>query len=51
MVGDVLNRIAAATARHAGSDLYGQLIGSWSIQLTWYDADGNQRSARGEWHF
>ena len=31
--------------------LYGRFVGSWSVESTWYDADGDRRTANGEWHF
>jgi hypothetical protein len=34
-----------------GAMLYGQFVGSWTIESTWFKRDGAQRTARGEWHF
>lgn len=52
MLGEALKRIAANEFLSGrGSDLYGPLIGSWSITSTWYSAEGGERSGRGEWHF
>jgi len=31
--------------------LFGQFIGSWDMDGTWYQPDGSSRSGRGEWHF
>ncbi len=31
--------------------LYGQFVGSWSIDSKWYENGRNVRSAKGEWHF
>ena len=31
--------------------LYGQFVGSWDVDSTWYQRDGARRMARGEWHF
>jgi hypothetical protein len=31
--------------------LYGQLVGSWEIEATWYDQTGGSRKGKGEWHF
>lgn len=31
--------------------LYGQFVGSWDIEVTWYDLDGSSRVGKGEWHF
>jgi hypothetical protein len=31
--------------------LYGQLVGSWDIEATWYDQAGGRRKGKGEWHF
>ncbi len=31
--------------------LYGQFVGSWDQDVTWYERDGTTRHLRGEWHF
>jgi hypothetical protein len=31
--------------------LFGQFVGSWDIESTWYEQDGGQREGKGEWHF
>jgi len=31
--------------------LYGQFVGSWDIECTWYEREGSARTASGEWHF
>jgi hypothetical protein len=31
--------------------LYGQLVGSWDIDATWYLPDGTEKTGQGEWHF
>jgi hypothetical protein len=31
--------------------LYGQFVGSWDIDATWYEREGGQRKGTGEWHF
>jgi len=31
--------------------LYGQFVGSWDIDATWYQPGGQRRTGRGEWHF
>ena len=31
--------------------LYGQFVGSWDIDGTWYEREGGQRKGTGEWHF
>lgn len=31
--------------------LYGQFVGSWDIESTWYDRDGGYRKGNGNWHF
>jgi len=31
--------------------LYGQFVGSWDIDATWFDKSGSNRKAKGEWHF
>ena len=38
--------------RAEGLTLFGQFIGSWDIEATFFDHDGNvTRERRGEWHF
>ena len=38
--------------RVAGLNLFGQFIGSWDIEATFWDHDGNVTAERaGEWHF
>ena len=31
--------------------LYGQFVGSWDIEATWYDRQGGTSTAKGEWYF
>ncbi len=31
--------------------LYGQFVGSWDIEATWYDRAGGSKQGKGEWHF
>ncbi len=31
--------------------LFGQFVGSWDLDVTQYDANGNASSLAGEWHF
>lgn len=31
--------------------LYGQFVGAWDIDATWYEKDGATRKGKGEWHF
>lgn len=31
--------------------LYGQFVGAWDVDVTWYQADGGRRQGKGEWHF
>lgn len=31
--------------------LYGQFVGSWDVESTWYDQEGITRKDKGEWHF
>jgi hypothetical protein len=31
--------------------LYGQFVGSWDIESTWYQPDGSSTTGKGEWHF
>lgn len=44
-----------ATGPHAdGVDdlqLYGQFVGSWDLEVTWFEKDGTTRRLPGEWHF
>jgi hypothetical protein len=30
---------------------FGQFVGSWNIEGTWYQSDGSRRTGKGEWHF
>ncbi len=50
----VKNRLFSE-APSAGDDpvqfLYSPLVGSWSIESTWYEKDGECRKKEGEWHF
>jgi hypothetical protein len=50
----LFNLIAAPGpfAEHANKlMLFGQLVGSWEIESTWYTPDGKSRKGTGEWHF
>jgi hypothetical protein len=52
VAGEALTRIAAGEDPAAGvPDLYAGVIGSWHIDATWYDGDGNVKRGKGEWHF
>jgi hypothetical protein len=31
--------------------LYGQFVGSWNVEATWYEKSGETRKSNGEWHF
>lgn len=31
--------------------LFGQFVGSWDLDVTTFDADGNATAVEGEWHF
>jgi hypothetical protein len=31
--------------------LFGQFVGSWDIEATWYQQGGGERNGKGEWHF
>jgi len=31
--------------------LYGQFVGSWDIESTWFSPDGASHTGKGEWHF
>jgi hypothetical protein len=51
---DIFNLIAASGPYPEHADqlvLYGQFVGSWDIDATWFEENGEQRKARGEWHF
>jgi len=30
---------------------FGQFVGSWDLQSSWYQPDGTRRTGKGEWHF
>ena len=50
--GPALSKLSADSTPAVGlPDLYGPLIGSWSVESTWVTADGKQRVGSGEWHF
>src|SRR3954467_8336036 len=34
-----------------GVMLFGRFVGSWGLEVNWYDAGQVVRRARGEWHF
>jgi len=40
-----------APDRGANMELYGWLVGSWSLAVTEFDPDGSTRARTGEWHF
>ena len=51
---DVFELIAASGPFAEYSEklmLYGQFVGSWDIDAIWYEASGEQRTGKGEWHF
>jgi len=51
---DVFNLLAASGpfAEYAEKlMLYGQFVGSWDIDATWYEQGGGRRKGKGEWHF
>ncbi len=51
---DVGGLIAAAGPFPEFADqlmLYGQFVGSWDIDATWYEPGGEAHKGRGEWHF
>lgn len=51
---DVFERIAASGPFADLSEklmLYGQFVGSWDIDATWYEPGGLRRTGKGEWHF
>jgi hypothetical protein len=50
MAGEALKRLATKESNDY-SGLYAPLIGSWEIEATWYDTNGETRHGRGEWHF
>ncbi|MGH7122756.1 MAG: hypothetical protein ACREFI_00180 [Stellaceae bacterium] len=45
-------RAAEPSAAHADNlRLYGQFVGSWSLDIDYREIDGPVRRAEGEWHF
>lgn len=51
---DVFNLLAASepfTEYAEKMMLYGQFVGSWDIESTWYEQGGGQKKSKGEWHF
>ena len=47
-----LIRAAGPCKEHAEKlMLYGQFVGSWSVDCTWIDESGKTSLAIGEWHF
>ncbi len=51
---DVFDLVAASGPFAEYSEklmLYGQFVGSWDIDATWYQQDGTRRTGKGEWHF
>jgi hypothetical protein len=41
--------VSAATVEN--QDLFGQFVGDWEVEVTFYRADGSRDGARGEWRF
>jgi hypothetical protein len=31
--------------------LFGQFVGSWDLDGTWYERDGSSKKGKGQWHF
>ena len=48
---DALGADGPATDRAGKMDLYGQFVGSWTLDVTQFADDGTPRRRRGEWHF
>jgi hypothetical protein len=48
---EILPSAGRSPAIPAGDDLYGWLIGSWELELTAYDDNGNITHSTGEGHF
>jgi hypothetical protein len=48
---DALRADGAAADRAGNMDLYGWLVGSWTLDVTGYLPDGTARRRPGEWHF
>jgi hypothetical protein len=48
---DSLKASNAAADRGSNMDLYGWLVGSWTLDVTGYLPDGTPRRRPGEWHF
>jgi hypothetical protein len=48
---DALGAAGPAADRAGKMDLYGQFVGSWTLDVTQFADDGTPRRRRGEWHF
>lgn len=49
---EALRAEAAAAERAAAMHAFGQFVGSWSLDVRWYGAEGDLvHAATGEWHF
>lgn len=51
---DVFSLLAASGPFEENADklmLYGQFVGSWDIDATWYEPSGGSRKGKGQWHF
>jgi len=50
-MGDFLLSSGPATEYADKLMQYGQFVGSWDIDCTWFDSTGAQTQKKGEWHF
>jgi hypothetical protein len=53
-ISNVFELLAASSPFSEYADklmLFGQFVGSWDIDSTWYDPGGSSRKGTGEWHF
>ena len=48
---DALGADGPAADRAGKMDLYGQFVGSWTLDVTQFADNGTPRRRRGEWHF
>lgn len=48
---DALNAVPPAPERAGRMHLFGQLVGSWELDVATLESDGSWRHEKGEWHF
>jgi hypothetical protein len=46
-----LSEAPAAAAQDKALQMFGQLVGSWAVEIVDHQPDGTQWPGRGEWHF